>query len=395
MLNHRLLAACAAVVVGPVAALAQPFAYQGRLENAGQPATGPHELRVRIFASPAGPDQVGVETLATVTPAPDGTFTLEVDPGAGVFTGPARWAEIAVRPAGSGVFTTLAPRQPVSPAPYALRALTEWLVPSGGTNLHVDLSRQRLFLGRSARLNSSEYFGFTAAAPDFTFGGMYVNIAGANALPFYGYSTGDGLRLCRTYFEGATQTWVVDNGGDRIRVQNNGDVAIGLPSATAKLDVGGTVRANAFAYSATQTRVLSVPGAAFNASLPNVSPTREVGPSGTFLDAGIGSAALVAPINLPDGCRITRIEFFVYENGASSFTGLLYRRTHGQFGSSGLVATPSSVNSANIQIIFADSSVLITNSVYSYYLSLGCSDWLGASTALFSARVTYITSAPE
>lgn len=44
--------------------------------------------------------------------------------GASAFTGDKRWLEIAVRsPAGSGSFTTLTPRQPLTASPYALKAL--------------------------------------------------------------------------------------------------------------------------------------------------------------------------------------------------------------------------------------------------------------------------------
>src|SRR5690606_6481454 len=50
----------------------------------------------------------------------EGRFTVVLDFGA-QFHGEARFLEIAVRsPAGVGAFTTLAPRQELTPAPYAL-----------------------------------------------------------------------------------------------------------------------------------------------------------------------------------------------------------------------------------------------------------------------------------
>jgi hypothetical protein len=39
-----------------------------------------------------------------------------------VFDGNARWLEIGVRTNGAGVFSTLSPRQPITPTPYALYA---------------------------------------------------------------------------------------------------------------------------------------------------------------------------------------------------------------------------------------------------------------------------------
>jgi hypothetical protein len=52
----------------------------------------------------------------------DGYFTVELDfKDANAFNGEARWLQIGVRPGGStGGFTTLSPRQEVTPAPYAL-----------------------------------------------------------------------------------------------------------------------------------------------------------------------------------------------------------------------------------------------------------------------------------
>ena len=51
----------------------------------------------------------------------NGLFTVTLDFGDGVFTGDARWLDIGVRTnGGTGDFTTLAPRQAVTPAPYAL-----------------------------------------------------------------------------------------------------------------------------------------------------------------------------------------------------------------------------------------------------------------------------------
>jgi hypothetical protein len=50
----------------------------------------------------------------------DGLFTLTLDFGASAFAGNARWLEVAVRlGASTGVFTPLAPRQPLTPSPNA------------------------------------------------------------------------------------------------------------------------------------------------------------------------------------------------------------------------------------------------------------------------------------
>ena len=71
----------------------------------------------------------------TNTPAPvavsNGLFTVTLDFGTGIFTGPARWLEIGVRTANIGAFTTLSPRQQLTPAPYALFAARAGSVTNG------------------------------------------------------------------------------------------------------------------------------------------------------------------------------------------------------------------------------------------------------------------------
>ena len=49
-------------------------------------------------------------------------FTTLVDFGPGVFTGSSNWLEIAVETNGGSSFNTLAPRQQLTPVPYAIYA---------------------------------------------------------------------------------------------------------------------------------------------------------------------------------------------------------------------------------------------------------------------------------
>jgi hypothetical protein len=58
-------------------------------------------------------------------PLRDGVFTVILDFGPGAFAGEARWLDVYVRcPSGTGLFNNLTPRQAVTAAPYALRAMT-------------------------------------------------------------------------------------------------------------------------------------------------------------------------------------------------------------------------------------------------------------------------------
>ena len=100
------------------------FMYQGRLQQGGVAADGPHDFLFRLYDAEAGGTPVGGGLTAPGVDVLAGLFSVELDFGPGAFFGNARWLEIRVRATGSGVpYTTLAPRQPLNAAPYALYAL--------------------------------------------------------------------------------------------------------------------------------------------------------------------------------------------------------------------------------------------------------------------------------
>lgn len=100
------------------------FTYQGRLASGGQPANGIYDSRFGIYDSAEGGGQIGTTLTNSAVAVTNGLFTVLLDFGNGVFTGDARWLEIGVRTNGGGVYTTLSPRQPLTPSPYALFAPT-------------------------------------------------------------------------------------------------------------------------------------------------------------------------------------------------------------------------------------------------------------------------------
>ncbi|MCL4785941.1 MAG: hypothetical protein KJ070_03990 [Verrucomicrobia bacterium] len=100
------------------------FTYHGRLNDNGAPVNGAYDMQFSVYdAEDAGqlvagpPPQNAIEVI-------NGLFRARIDFGAGVFTGPPRWLEIQVRPAGNGNFQTLSPRQELTSSPYAIRAQT-------------------------------------------------------------------------------------------------------------------------------------------------------------------------------------------------------------------------------------------------------------------------------
>ena len=177
-----------ALIIGPLLlwpagmASATPgtaFTYQGRLQDGGAPAQGTYDLRFTMYDAAADGSTWGpVLTNAGVAIA-NGLFTTTLDFGAGVFDGSPRWLEIAVRTNGSaGGFTTLNPRQPVSPAPYAIWAASADSVPAAnitsGTIPDARLSTNVALLNQGA-----SFSGALAAASFQGNGAGLTNVAGA------------------------------------------------------------------------------------------------------------------------------------------------------------------------------------------------------------------------
>jgi hypothetical protein len=111
------------------AALAQAtaFTYQGRLTDSGNPADGLFDMQFKLFDTAnvgTGAQQGPTVTNSTVQ-VTNGSFIVQLDFGAcaNCFNGAPRFLEVGIRPTGSAnPYTILAPRQPVTSTPYAMRS---------------------------------------------------------------------------------------------------------------------------------------------------------------------------------------------------------------------------------------------------------------------------------
>lgn len=122
------------------------------------PANGIYELRFTIYDSSGGAGIVAGPLTNSPVAVSNGLFTVTLDPGAGVFTGPDRWLEIAVRTNGGGAFNALSPRQPLTATPYAVHAaganaaglvgvLPPWALSGGYVNAVQFFDPGNLFVG--------------------------------------------------------------------------------------------------------------------------------------------------------------------------------------------------------------------------------------------------------
>jgi photosystem II stability/assembly factor-like uncharacterized protein len=128
------------------------FIYQGKLSDGGAPAAGNYDFQFSIYRTTNTPGVIfaGPITNSAVAVS-NGLFTVSLDFGSNVFFGPPRWLDIGVRTNGSsGAFTTLSPRQPLLPAPYAIFA-------NGASNLFGTLPASQL----AGTLPASAFVGYT------------------------------------------------------------------------------------------------------------------------------------------------------------------------------------------------------------------------------------------
>ena len=99
-----------------------------------------------------------------------------------------------------------------------------WHVYNGSERLTV---RDDGFVGvnRETQITPNEQFGVQAPAGAGVFGGMYVETAASDGLPFYGYAA-DNTVQAYTYYDPATSEWYLNNGGDVVTVDASGDMTI-------------------------------------------------------------------------------------------------------------------------------------------------------------------------
>ena len=124
---YRSLITIALIVLVCIAAAhaqATSFTYQGKLSDGPAAANGTYDLEFALFDVAANGTMIGAaQTRAGISIA-NGIFTVQLDFGANPFTsGANRFLEIAVKRSADTAFTTLAPRQQLTAAPFSIQSL--------------------------------------------------------------------------------------------------------------------------------------------------------------------------------------------------------------------------------------------------------------------------------
>jgi hypothetical protein len=103
--------------------LGTAFTFQGKLTDGGPSANGRYDFEFTLYDAATGGNHVAGPLPVNSVGVTNGLFTVPLDFGVGMFTGEARWLEIAVSSSGVGRFATFPARLSLTPAPYALHAL--------------------------------------------------------------------------------------------------------------------------------------------------------------------------------------------------------------------------------------------------------------------------------
>ncbi len=170
------------------------FTYQGELAQNGQFIDASSDFQFSLWDQPAGGNQVGALVQVDDHLVVGGRFTVLLDFG-DAFEGEARFLEIAVRsPAGVGGFTTLSPRQELTPTPYAVFSTRPWQ--TSGDDIFFDGSR--VGIGTQAPLFRLDVrspapraiFGWTTNPTGNTYG-VFGQSAGDAGIGVQGFATAD------------------------------------------------------------------------------------------------------------------------------------------------------------------------------------------------------------
>ncbi len=185
------------------------FTYQGRLIHDNNSTDGLYDFEFKLYDSPAGGNQLAGTIDINDFDVIDGYFTVELDfNDANVFNGDARWLDIGVRPGDSAdPFTSLSPRQELTPTPYALHTR------------EVFVGNRNTFIGREAGSSNSTgswntFVGRQAGYSNTT--GIYNTFLGSSAgrdNTEGGYNTFAGHFAGRNNTTGYTNTFLGKNAG--------------------------------------------------------------------------------------------------------------------------------------------------------------------------------------
>lgn len=239
-LSTRLFSALACAISMVAAAHGRPaplgttFTYQGQLKLSGNAVNNTADFVFTLWDALGGPNQIAGPVAVNNVSIANGLFTAQIDFGANAFNGDARWLQIAVRsPAGSGAFSILSPRQPLTAEPYSLQTRGIFVDNSNNVGIGTTTPSNRLSVNGNANISGNVGIGTASPGENLTVAGsmevgtsagdyQHLRIGGGNSSGFiYGSypAFGDGVHIGYNYYaDAAGNNHIINSGGGSSRL---------------------------------------------------------------------------------------------------------------------------------------------------------------------------------
>lgn len=416
------LVALAALAVSSSAILAEPITYQGRLTDASLPATGSYDMIFRVYSAETGGGLLATAPTLTVSTL-DGLIIATPDFPAGTFTGATVYLDISLRHSGATLYTRLAQRQAITPAPLAIRSLNERWSPLSTSRIATDAGISSVMINDTTPTFGDTVFMVTREASGGVLGGMYVNTTGSDATPYYGWSANHAM-LAEARVDGETNTFRLRGASlEWLSISSEGRVGIGTDAtASERLRVNGNiystaditaaseiiaggditssgeVTADAYKYTTAKVRSLSIPPEGLQPSSTAQDGFFGGGNGYAYFYDSVGSGAMTAGVYLPDGATVVGFDAYVIDDSAvENLSFSLNRRGHAANGYAYLAHVESTGASASVVTLTDNtiSNAIIDNDAYCYNLWIYCDDWQGFDMLIKSVRIRYTVPEPD
>ena len=353
---------------------------------------------------------VGLEDLHSNVMVENGRFFVELNQWTGDFDGNEYWLEIAAAiPAGSGNFTTLTPRQRITPVPYS-----EYAYDMDVTGLQFRVNDSCVGNSAISVINqdgSVSCASFVTSDQACSVGQVVTGVAQDGTLTCATDEVGLTVVTGNEIIDGSVEDIDLASGIAANKVAgtaavrsftgtqsfdtelltmnaNSNRVGINTTSPQHELDVEGTVRSSGDVLTDGEY-VYSSPKSYSHHTRPlefRAANTTTVDDYGLFDESGafgftkiVGTTYLVAPVHLPDQATITDVTcYWMDSTSFSDFNSLsfeLHRAGIGFFGSSPIASASESVvnlighNSFDVDS-FTDSTIsnaVVDNTNYVYF----------------------------
>lgn len=371
--------------------------YQGILRSGDAPLTETVDLQFRLYDAQIGGNQVGAQQDALNYMVIDGLINIELDFGADAFNAEQRWLEIAVQGVGDSGYTTLSPRQRITPAPLASVSLKPWTI----SDQSISFAEGFVGIGTTEPLASLH---ITDGPLDFDSMALFGDdlLLETNDAILTLMSNANGIAGSGIMFKEIAEDGLLNDQWGLYRGTSGADSSLILsygtsPNYTTNPPIF-TFQPDGSIKTATQTRTkyFSAPNANIVGSNGVINVALS-GPTYSFQSSDPSNAIAAFPLDLPVGARITELSAGVSDFTPDGYVSMVI--TSHEFGSrvtleENSVQTTFAYMGGHLVISeeFASPTVIEEDAIY--YLEvrlLGFTNFM----EFIDAKITYTTDSIE